>query len=229
MNDDGVGQPRQRPRVLLLYYSFTGQSQKVLEAAGEAFSAAGCEVREARIQFTDPRYAKRFERFPMRRVWPDMLSVLPAQLRRACGEIQVPSDLFDENYDLVCIGSPTWWSTTSMPVRSFLRSAPGAKLLADRRFAVFVVCRRYWRGNARAVRRLSANCGGEYVDEIHFTYLGGQLRSMLSLTSYLGSGRYRTRYFGVPMPPTNVQPEQLAQARDFATSLAGRIRHDEVV
>lgn len=229
MNNDGVGQPRQRPKVLLLYYSFTGQSQKVMEAAGAAFSAAGCEVAEARIEFTDPRYAQRFDRFPMRRVWPDMLSVLPAQVRRACGEIQVPSDLFDQDYDLVCIGSPTWWSTTSMPVRSFLRSESAEKLLAHRRFAVFVVCRRYWRGNARAVRRLGTNCRGVYVDGIHFTYPGGQLRSMLSLTSYLGSGRYRRRYLGVPIPPTNIAPEQLSQAREFATVLAGRIRHDEAV
>jgi hypothetical protein len=46
---------------------------------------------------------------------------------------------------------------------------------------------------------------------------------MLSLTSYLGSGEYRDRYLGVRIPRTNVQPEQLEQARKFAAALADRV------
>ncbi|HVR00209.1 MAG TPA: flavodoxin family protein, partial [Mycobacterium sp.] len=107
-----------RPRVLLLYYSYTGQARKVLEAAGEVFRDRGCQVQEAEIEFTDARFAERFSRFPMRRVWPDMLSVLPAQTRRASGEIRTPDAVRDGDYDLVCIGSPTWWRTVSMPMRS---------------------------------------------------------------------------------------------------------------
>ena len=97
------------PRVLLLYYTFTGQSLKVLEAAAEVFRERGYVVETAEIEFTDPRYAERFSRFPMRRVWPDMLSVLPAQKRGATGEIRTPDTVRDGDYDLICIGSPTWW------------------------------------------------------------------------------------------------------------------------
>ena len=46
---------------------------------------------------------------------------------------------------------------------------------------------------------------------------------MLSLTSYLGSGVYREKYLGVRIPPTNVQPQQLDQAREFAAGLADRV------
>ena len=35
------------PRVLLLYYSYTGQAHKVLDTAGEVFRDRGCEVSEA--------------------------------------------------------------------------------------------------------------------------------------------------------------------------------------
>src|ERR1700719_1007259 len=125
---DAAGQ--RRPRVLLLYYTYTGQSLKVLEAAGEVFRDRGFEVIKAPIEFTDPRYAERFSRFPMRRVWPDMLSVLPAQTRRASGEIRTPDAVRHGDYDLICIGSPTWWRTTSMPLRSFLKSDEGRKILA---------------------------------------------------------------------------------------------------
>jgi menaquinone-dependent protoporphyrinogen IX oxidase len=205
---------------LLLYYSYTGQAQKVLEAAGEVLRDRGCEVHNAQIEFTDQRYAQKFSRFPMRRVWPDMMSVLGAQKRGETGEIKIPDAARDGDYDLICIGSPTWWQTVSMPMRSFLKSDEARRLLSGKPFAVFVVCRQYWRENLEAVRDLAGQQGGRYVDEIHFTYPGGPLRSMLSLTSYLGSGEYRQRYLGLRIPPTNVQPEQLDQARTFAARLA---------
>jgi hypothetical protein len=49
------------------------------------------------------------------------------------------------------------------------------------------------------------------------------VRSLLSLTSYLGSGQYREKYLGVRIPGTNVQPEQLEQTRTFAGALADRV------
>jgi menaquinone-dependent protoporphyrinogen IX oxidase len=218
-----AGRGGRPPRVLLLYYSYTGQSLKVLEAAGEVFRERGCEVQKAEIEFTDPQYAERFSRFPMRHVWPDMISVLRAQKRGETGEIRTPDTLRDGDYDLICIGSPTWWQTVSMPMRSFLKSDEARKLLSGTPFAVFVVCRQYWRENSTAVRELAEQQGGQYVDEIHFTYPGDPLRSMLSLTSYLGSGEYRDRYLGIRIPTTNVQPEQLEQTRTFAATLADRL------
>ena len=216
-------QQSERPRVLLLYYTYTGQALKVLEAAGEVFRQRGFDVRKAQIEFTDPRFAERFTRFPMRHVWPDMLSVLPAQTRRASGEIRTPEAVRNGDYDLICIGSPTWWRTTNMPMRSFLRSEEAGKLLAGTPFAAFVVCRRYWRDNFKTVRKLGQKQGGRYVGGVHFEYPGGQLRSLLSLTSYLGSGEYRDRYMGIRIPTTNVQPEQLEQTREFASALADRL------
>jgi hypothetical protein len=212
-----------RPRVLLLYYTYTGQALKVLEAAGEVFRDRGCEVRKADIEFTDRRFAERFSRFPMRRVWLDMFSVFGAQMRRATGEIRTPDAVRDGSYDLICIGSPTWWRTVSMPLRSFLTSDEARELFPGTTFAVFVVCRRYWRENLTAVRRLAERQGGHYLDSVHFGYPGDQLRSMLSLTSYLGTGEYRDRYLGVRIPTTNVQPEQLEQTRTFASALADRL------
>ena len=210
-------------KVLLLYYSYTGQAQRVLEAAAEVFRERGFEVHAAPIEFTDPRYAERFARFPMRNVWPDFLGMLPAQTLRSTGDIRTPDEVRNTTYDLICIGSPTWWRTVSMPLRSFLTSHEARPLLDGTPFAVFVVCRRYWRENLTAVRKLAQKKGGRFVGSIHFEYPGDQLRSMLSLTSYLGSGEYRDRYLGVRIPTTNVSVDQLEETRRFAAKLADRI------
>jgi menaquinone-dependent protoporphyrinogen IX oxidase len=205
------------PRVLLIFYSYTQQSRKVAEAMGDVFRERGCDVRLAAIELTDSRYADRFTRFPLRHAYLDIFGMMPAQLRNATGEIRIPDEVQDGEYDLICIGSPTWWLKTSVPIRSFLHSDTAGRLLDGKRFAAFVVCRRYWSINLRAVRKLRTKQGGEYVDGIHFSFAGGQVRSLLS---YFGKGENRERYLGLKIPPTNLKPDYAETARAFATELA---------
>ena len=40
------------------------------------------------------------------------------------------------------------------------------------------------------------------------------------MISFLGSGEQRERFLGVKIPPTNLQPEHLIQAREFADKLS---------
>jgi hypothetical protein len=45
-----------KPSVLFVYYSYTNQTRKVLDAMAEVLQGEGCEVTFASIEFTDPRY-----------------------------------------------------------------------------------------------------------------------------------------------------------------------------
>jgi hypothetical protein len=110
-----------------------------------------------------------------------------------------------------------------MPIRSYLNSEAARKILNGKQFAGFVVCRRYWSTNLHTVKKLGTKNGGKWVDGIHFAYLGGQVRSLASLISYLGRGENRERYMGLKIPPTNLQPEHLEEARGFANSLADHV------
>jgi hypothetical protein len=111
----------------------------------------------------------------------------------------------------------------SIPIRSFLESDTAPKVLKGRPFAVAVLCRRYWRHNFNSVKRLGTERGGLFKGGIHFVYEGGQIRSMLSLLSYFGSGEYRPRYLGVKIKPTNLREYQLDEARAFAKELANQL------
>src|SRR5204863_9930558 len=118
--------------------------------------------------------------------------MIPAQLLRRPGKLRVPEVVTDREYDLVCIGSPTWWLSTNVPVRSFLQSEAGSRVLMGKQFAAAIPCRRYWRHNLKTVKRLGIERGGVFIDAIHFRYQGGQVRLLLSLVSYLGPGNYGT-------------------------------------
>jgi menaquinone-dependent protoporphyrinogen IX oxidase len=181
------------PRVLFVYFTYTQQTLKVVEAMAAVLRERGCEVRQASIEFTDSRYANRFSRFPLRHVYRDLFGMIPAQLRGATGEIRIPDAAREGDYDLVCIGSPTWWMKTSMPIRSYLKSDAAGRILDHTPFAAFVVCRRYWSINLKTVRKLGTAKGGDYLDGTHWAFAGGQVKSLLSLLSYLGKGDNRER------------------------------------
>lgn len=213
-----------KPRVLFVYFTYTKQTLKIVEAMTGVFRDRGCEVEHAAIDLTDSRYTARFHEFPMPHPFRELIGMVPAELRRATAEIAIPEQARSGNYDLVVIGSPTWWLSTSVPIRSYLESKEAASILGDTPFATVVVCRRYYGHNLRTVKKLATKVGAKYRDSIHFAYQGGQIRSLLSLISYLGSGEYRERFLGIKIPPTNLQDQQLDTARTFASGLADTLK-----
>ena len=119
-----------KPRVLIVYYTFTRQTGMVVDAMADALTERGCDVTKALLEFTDPDHGKPFSALPMR--WPiwHITGMLVPQRRRKTGEIGIPPEAQQGDYDLVVFGSPTWWLTTCMPVRSYLES-PAAKAVLD--------------------------------------------------------------------------------------------------
>jgi menaquinone-dependent protoporphyrinogen IX oxidase len=213
-----------RPLVLFVYYTYSQQTLRVVEAMANALRERGCDVRVAAIEFTDPRYADRFSRFPLRHPYRDIFGMLPPQLRGVTGQIRIPDELRKgDDYDLVCIASPTWWLHPCMPIRSFLESDLAGTLLARKRFAAIAVSHRYWRGNLRILKELGIKRGGEYLGGCHFIAGGGPIGSMLALFSYLSTGVIKQRYLGVKIPPADLQPSYVGQAQTFANELADRL------
>jgi flavodoxin len=213
-----------KPSVLFVYFTYTNQTRKVMDAMAEVLRGRGCDVELAAIGFTDPRCAGRFKEFPMPHPFRELVTMIPAEApRRRPAEIDIPDAVTAREHDLVAIGSPTWWLSTDVPVRSFLESGTASRVLKGKPFTTAVCCRRYWKHNLKTVRRLGTKRGGVFADGIHFRYQGGQVRSLLSLLSYLGSGEYREKYLGIKIPPTNLQDHHLQEARKFADGLANRV------
>ena len=116
-----------KPAVLVVYWTFSKQTERVADVVAQTLEARGADVIKARIEFTDKRWAKRFEKVPMRFPIIHIVGMLPAQIRQATGEIRIPPEAQGGDYDLVVIGSPTWWFRVCVPIRSYLKSAGGTK------------------------------------------------------------------------------------------------------
>ena len=217
-----------RPRVLIVYYSLTHQSARVAEAMANALTARECDVTKALIEFTDQRYVPKLSEFPMKRPFPQIVSILPAQLRHKTGEIRIPAEAEAGNYDLVLLASPTWWFQTSMPIRSYLKSLAAKTVLTDKPFACASISRRYFSINLRQMKKLGEEDGGRAIDKTHFVVAGGQVKSMLSWLGYMKHGEPQKRVFGLTMPPPNLKPDFEDQARSFVDGIVDQIANQPV-
>ncbi len=207
-------------KVLVVYYSYTLQTRRVANTMADELRRRGYDVAEAAIGFTDPHYGARFSKVPMD--WPiaKIVGMLPAQRRRKTGDIEIPPAASTDGYDLVVIGSPTWWLTTCMPVRSYLHDSAADAVLSGTPFAVFSVSRRYYRDNLRTIRRLGELCGGTFVAETHFVSEGGQVMSMWSWLLFMRHNIEKRRWWRVPLPRPNLSESFELQATTFINRVA---------
>jgi hypothetical protein len=77
-------------KVLVVYFSLTEQTGRVVDVMARALTDRGIDVRRALIEFTDERWVPTLSQFPMKRPMAQIASVLTAQVRNKTGEIRVP-------------------------------------------------------------------------------------------------------------------------------------------
>jgi menaquinone-dependent protoporphyrinogen IX oxidase len=213
-----------KPRVLIVDHTYTNQSGRVADAIAQEFEARGCEVTKAMIELTDQRWVpKLFSQFPLKHPIAQISSMLTAQLRHQTGEIRVPAEAEEGDYDLVVIASPTWWIQTSMPIRSYLQSPAARVILNGKPFATVSISRRYYGINLGQQRKLAEKNGGRFTDKTHFVAAGGQVKSMLSWLGYMKHGEPQERVMGLKMPAPNLKPDFEEQAKTFADGLVDRV------
>ena len=209
--------------VLFVYYSFTKQTEMVVEAMAQELTARGCTVTTAPLGFPDAHYGRRFSKLPMS--WPilHIVGMLLAQRRRKTGDITIPPEAQHGDYDLVVFGSPTWWLTACMPVRSYLQSPAAKAVLDGKPFAAVSVSRRYYKGNLGDIKKLGEESGGRSTGGTHFVSDGNQVMSMASWLVFMRKNESRSRYFGVPLPRPNLKADYAEGARRYADELADKV------
>ena len=126
-------------------------------------------------------------------------------------------------YDLVVFGSPTWWLTTCMPVRSYLQSPAAKAVLDGKPFAGVSVSRRYYKGNLGDIKKLGEQAGGRWTGSTHLVSDGNQVMSMSSWLVFMRKNEPRSRYFGVPLPRPNLKADYAEGAKRYADELAEKV------
>lgn len=199
-------------RALIVYYSFTAQTERAAGELEKTCIDAGWEARTCRLDF-----AAGAPQFPLRPLLGRAVQLsLPSLLEQPV-PVRFDESILDEAWDLVLIGSPTWLASPARPVSSFLKTPAARHLLSGTPFGVFVVCRGFWRRNRARVRVLGERAGGRYVGGAGFGFDGHYLQTNRAFFAFHTSAGANAAGYGLSEPT-------LAHVRAFGTSLLRELR-----
>ncbi|RAR57869.1 hypothetical protein C7401_11488 [Paraburkholderia unamae] len=209
-------------KALLIYYTFTGEAQRVVELASGELALAGYEVATARVDFADP--SLRLQR-----------PLSPADVKRwtraaAAGArlpvVVEPEQALGARYDLICLVSNTWQHHPCVPIWSLLARAEMRAALQATAFAVYVVCRRSSKRNLALIREEAEQHGGRFVGGERFEHHGSNVGSLIRTITYLmSSGERIARFVGLrlPLPPYGLSEVARQRVARFTRLVVARV------
>lgn len=200
-------------RILVLYYSQSGDVRRVAENLAEPLRAAGAEVVFAEI-VPEVQYP-----YPWRNVHR-FFNEMPECVLEIPPRVSVSGLPDDDAFDLVILAYQVWFLSPSPPVQGLL-TGESARLLGGRRVLTLTVCRNMWHRASLVMRRLLAQAGARHIDNVVVTHQGPVWATFITTTRSLFTGK-RDRLWGV-LPPPGIAEEEFQRVRTLGEALAGRL------
>ncbi|MEU1629807.1 hypothetical protein ABZ746_31825 [Streptomyces sp. NPDC020096] len=167
-------------RVLVVYYSQSGDVRNALEALTAPLQAPDVEICWLRID-TAPAYSFPWGAREFFDCMPESLNGEPPPL--------APVGLDPgERFDLVILGWQVWFLSPSLPIQAFL-TASEAEVLRGARVVSVTCCRQMWQRAYARARALIARAGGRHTDSIVLTHQGGSLAGYITAPLLMITGR----------------------------------------
>ena len=124
-----------KPKILVLYYTQTGQMQQVLESIVSGMDGQA-EVDGVAIEPVQP--------YPFPWSTASFFDALPASMAHTPVTIKpVHAYILNKEYDLIILGYQPWFLNPSLPISTFLQSEY-AQLLKNKPVVTVIGCRKMW-------------------------------------------------------------------------------------
>ena len=206
------------PKVLVLFYSFSGQTRGLIHRLVDSLEEQGVMV------FAERLIPREQLRFPIGSVFATLRMMLVTLFRRNM-EIEPLEARCYENYDLVILAGPTWSYNPSGPVLGLLRQS-GKKIFAGKVVLPLISCRGYWRVHWHGLRHLLRKCGAAVPNVIVFSHPVKEPWRTVGVFLKL-AGRVPERLLGDHYPRYGHSREQLEQAFLFGRQIAEALRQEQ--
>lgn len=207
---------RSKPRVLLLYYSFSGQTVGVLNRLAAGLKEQGAVVVIEKIRPMAPL------RFPIGTVFSTIKMMLTTFLRCRVA-IEELSPAARGNFDLIILAGPTWSYNPSGPVLALLDR--DGSLFKGQTVLPLISCRGYWRMHWIGLRRLLENCGATIPNVIVFSHPNKEpWRTIGVFLKLAGKRPERSPFFGRYYIKYGHSKEQLHEAWRFGLQIAESLK-----
>jgi len=208
---------RKNNQVLLIYYSFSGQTGVLLNRLAAGLKEQGIEV------FYEKLKPVRHLRFPVGSIFRTYLMMFATFLRKRV-PIQDLSEKCSQEYDLIILAGPTWSYNPSGPILSFL-DRDGKDVLDGREVLPIISCRGYWKAHWWGLRRLLAKCGAHYANMIAFSHPSPEpWRTIGVFLKIAGKNPERSGFISKHYSRFGHSPEQMEEAFRFGLQIGESLK-----
>jgi hypothetical protein len=200
-------------RILVIYYSQSGEVERATAAFVECLVDAGHQITLAPIApvTTYPYPWRSVRRF---------FDAMPEAVVGLAPEIEAPNFDPTDRFDLAIVAYPVWFLSPAPVIEGFLRSEHAMALRGTEVITV-TVCRAMWQRASERMKQLLAIGGARHIDNVVVTHQGSALATLVSTPRALLTGK-RDRLLGMfPAPGTSA--EALERVRRLGCVAAARL------
>jgi hypothetical protein len=203
-------------KVLVVYYSQTGQLTSVVKSISQAIESESIQVTyEALRPQTD--YPFPWPLLKFLDVFPESVYLDPPRLK----PLQVDDA---ESFDLIIIAYTVWFLSPSLPITGFLKSPEGKRLLSGKPVITVIACRNMWLMAQEKVKGLLAYAGAHLLDNIALVDAGPSLATFITTPRWMLTGK-KGASDGL-LPPAGVAEEDIKSAARFGRAINHALQQD---
>ncbi|MEJ1240384.1 dialkylresorcinol condensing enzyme DarA [Chryseolinea sp. T2] len=205
-----------KKRVLMLYYSQSGQQLSILQSLAAPLVAAGHDVKFEVIQPLE-KYPFPWSAYTFFNAFPETFQQKPLDLKPL-----TPAAF--EPYDLIVLGYQPWFLSPSRPIGSFLQSDEGKRILSNKNVVTILGCRNMWLGAQEKVKRRLIDAKAHLRGHIALVDRSGNLISLITILRWLLTGKKGAFLF---FPPAGVSEADIREAGKFGVTITQALERNE--
>jgi len=202
-------------RILVVYYSQTGQLGSIARTLVEPLEAAeDCRVT---CRALDPETPYPFP-------WPffDFLDVFPETVLLDPPPIRDPGLDAEARFDLVILAYTVWFLSPAPPITAFLKSDAGRRVLRDTPVITVVGCRNMWLQAQEVIKGLLREAGAKHCDHVALTDRGSSIKTLFTTPRWMLTGR-REPFWGI-FPRAGIAEQDIRDSARFGESILEALR-----
>ncbi len=203
-------------RVLVLYYSQSGQLKNMVNSATEPLKASD-EVQ------VDYRKIEPVTKYPY--PWPfyPFFDAFPEAIYMNGCEVEPIDDLADD-YDLIILGYTIWFLSPSIPVTGFMQSEQAKRLFKDKPVVTLIACRDMWVMAQEKMKKLISDLDATLIDNVVLTDQGGSIYAFITTPRWLLTGKKDPFWI---FPAAGVSKKELHESSRFGERILEGLKKSE--
>lgn len=203
-------------KVLVVYFSQTGQLRRIAESAAAALAQAdGFHVRWLPLKPKKP-YPFPWPFFAFFDQFPEAVYLDPPELE----PLVLPEG---ERYELIILAYTVWFLSPAPPITAFLKSPEARAVLTDTPVVTLIACRNMWLQAQEQTKQLLADAGAILIDNIVLTDRGSTMKTLVTTPRWMFTGR-REAFWGGFFPPAGITEEDIKGASRFGRAILAAMR-----